>query len=144
MSANSLSKDNELYHYTGKGGLLGITKNKQLWASHILFLNDRSEFNLALEKTKDIVTKLRMGHKLKYKFGLDLQRNIPPLLDNNIEKEDAYIVSFSQGHDNLNMWKKYTDMSPGFCIAFDAAMLSDKNLKNDTIDSKGACHPHHI
>ena len=37
------SNDKILYHYTTPEGLLGILKNKELWYSHIDYLNDESE-----------------------------------------------------------------------------------------------------
>ena len=38
-----------LYHYTSRKGFLGIIKTKQIWASHIRFMNDLKEQILALE-----------------------------------------------------------------------------------------------
>jgi len=33
----------KLYHYTSTEGLLGILRNRQLWASNVLYLNDATE-----------------------------------------------------------------------------------------------------
>ena len=35
-----------LYHYTTQKGLLGILKDKCIWATHIRYLNDTSEGNI--------------------------------------------------------------------------------------------------
>ena len=35
-----------LYHYTTQHGLLGILKQKCIWATHIRYLNDTSEGNI--------------------------------------------------------------------------------------------------
>jgi len=123
----------KLYHYTSGGGLLGIAKNKEIWASHILYMNDRKEFNLAFEKTKLVYKRMRQGRKLKYKSILDLLRNLKLLADYHIddEKEDVYVISLSEKKDNLNMWKKYTDMNPGYCLSFDIKSLSE-NLQKDS------------
>jgi hypothetical protein len=39
----------ELYHYTTQAGLLGIFKSRGIWATKIQYLNDTSEFSLALQ-----------------------------------------------------------------------------------------------
>jgi hypothetical protein len=45
-----------LYHYTSMDGLVGIVTNKQIWASHVPYLNDRTEqehiWSLILEKAQ--------------------------------------------------------------------------------------------
>jgi hypothetical protein len=38
-----------LYHYTTQEGLLGIVKNREIWATHTQYLNDRLEYKHALE-----------------------------------------------------------------------------------------------
>ena len=125
------SLQKKLYHYTNKEGLLGIAEKSQIWATHILFLNDRTEFYLALDKIKSVL--IRMSKKLKYKAKIDVRRAITFYLEDDIEKEDAYIFSFSEEYDNLNMWVKYTDMTPGFCLSFDPALLSQEILKNNHV-----------
>ena len=37
-----------LYHYTGQIGLLGIIEQAELWATKIQYMNDATEFGLAL------------------------------------------------------------------------------------------------
>ena len=39
-----------LYHYTGQKGLEGILGSKSIWATHVKFLNDESEFVHGWEK----------------------------------------------------------------------------------------------
>ncbi len=38
-----------LYHYTNQRGFLGIVRDKQVWATHTQYLNDRREFSHAVE-----------------------------------------------------------------------------------------------
>ena len=37
----------KLYHYTNSEGLIGIIKDRALWATNLHFLNDAEEFNFA-------------------------------------------------------------------------------------------------
>jgi len=107
---DKLMKDIKLYHYTSGDALLEIIKTRKLWASHISFLNDSNEFKLAFEK-------------IRCKSKMELHSNIAKLLDGDEEKEDVYVFSLTEKRDNLNMWIKYTDMSPGFCLEFDEEKL---------------------
>jgi hypothetical protein len=70
-----------------------------------------------------------MGRDLPYKPNVNLQRNISKYLGDDIEKEDVYIISLSEKQDDLNMWKKYTDMSPGICVEFDVEKLYSKDIR---------------
>ncbi len=42
-----------LYHYTGQDGLLGIVEKAELWATKIQYMNDATEFGLALSMARD-------------------------------------------------------------------------------------------
>src|SRR2546430_1425649 len=47
-----------MFHYTDRAGLIGIIQSKTVWATHIRYLNDSSEYsytsNLALELAKSL------------------------------------------------------------------------------------------
>jgi len=38
-----------LYHYTSQAGLLGMIDYKQLWFTHIHYMNDSSEYGYAMK-----------------------------------------------------------------------------------------------
>jgi hypothetical protein len=42
-----------LYHYTDWGGLEGMLKTKEIWATHINYMNDEREFIHAKDYLKD-------------------------------------------------------------------------------------------
>ena len=50
-----------LYHYTSQEGLMGILSSGAIWATHVLCLNDYTEYVHALEITKTIVESRRSG-----------------------------------------------------------------------------------
>ncbi|GHT56855.1 hypothetical protein FACS1894109_07220 [Spirochaetia bacterium] len=126
-----------LYHYTSKGGFHGILKNNELWASHIRFLNDSVEFTLASKLLKERLAKKRQGG-LKYKADWKEAVDLTLLMDADetieyLKKSDVYVFSLSQNHDKLNMWSRYTDSKPGFCIGFNTDYLNSfiTNGKSD-------------
>jgi hypothetical protein len=51
---------NGLFHYTTLDGLLGILRDKCLFASDVRFLNDRSEFNYGFALFKEVFRKIKL------------------------------------------------------------------------------------
>jgi hypothetical protein len=47
-----------LYHYSTQQGLLGIIRDKEIWASHTQYLNDVREFRHALDLVKEELSAL--------------------------------------------------------------------------------------
>ena len=48
-----------LYHYTTQEGLLGIIKDKVIWATHTQYLNDQAEFSYALRLAEEEISRRR-------------------------------------------------------------------------------------
>ncbi len=112
----------KLYHYTSKTGFLGIIKNKTLWASEILFMNDSKESKipyeifeelLSLEKNSDVKEKLKKEN-VTFDFN-DFYKSF--------EGFGYYVISFSEKKDDLNQWRLYGDNASGICIEFDTSYL---------------------
>jgi hypothetical protein len=55
FSANVSPCPEVLYHYTGQAGLLSIINTAELWATKIQYMNDATEFNLALSIARQIL-----------------------------------------------------------------------------------------
>lgn len=112
----------KLYHYTSKTGFLGIIKNKTLWASEILFMNDSKESKipyeifeelLSLEKKSDVKEKLKKEN-VTFDFN-DFYKSF--------EGFGYYVISFSEKKDDLNQWRLYGDNASGMCIEFNSCYL---------------------
>lgn len=97
----------KLYHYTTKDGFRGIIKNRQLWATNLLFQNDRVEFKLAFDILSQVV-----------KDSDILKANWQELSAENFKGTTVYTVSFSEKFDILNQWDNYANSVPGYCIGF--------------------------
>ena len=115
-----------LYHYTSMSGLLGIITSATLWASHIRYLNDRTEQTHLWQTIKNLLDK-RLTRRIrlpKRKLFEDLRRAIEMLLDPSvIEGRASYISSFSANGDVLSQWLGYCPHGNGFAIGFDTACL---------------------
>ena len=112
-----------VYHYTDIGGFIGIMKNKELWASHIAFMNDRSEYIHGKELFRKKLTK-KLGD---VKDGEQtVLQNVLSSLDNEASSDsifpttgkDVFSVSFTYSRDSLEMWRGY-GKETGIAIGFD-------------------------
>ncbi len=112
-----------LYHYTSGRGLKGIIENRELWATHIYYLNDHSEY----VGTFDLVTRLlprrtvirellpSVPHLHKAVMQLHpYERGRPPSI---------FVTCFSEDRDDLSQWRGYTKPGDGYALGFDRARL---------------------
>ena len=119
-----------LHHYTTKEAFLGISQNKQLWASHIAFQNDRSEHKYAFELFQEVFRSEKKRNNNLEKFEwLENEEYIAKKSD-----AEVYTVSFSAEEDKLSQWRGYANSMPGFCISFNMRIIKDKLEKDKNND----------
>lgn len=109
-----------LYHYTSQQGLLGILDQRQIWASHIRYLNDTKEYFAGrsfIERISSVMSELNQADEETAKTVEDTLKLIDAF--------DIYVSSFSKAEegDSLNLWRAYAQNLPGFSIGFDAESL---------------------
>jgi hypothetical protein len=112
-----------LYHYTNQTGLLGIVKEKKIWATHYQYLNDTQEFLHA----KGLI---RAEIEKRYKSANSENRSVLEALrsaidgwgkDNEnwrVENRNGYVASFSEDPDSLSQWRAYGGPTSGFALGF--------------------------
>ena len=74
-----------IYHYTDAGGLLGIVKNKCLWASDVWFMNDAREALYGvdvIERALNLLTPMQGAESEVHRRAMDFTANAR-------EQEDA-------------------------------------------------------
>jgi len=110
----------ELYHYTSQQGLLGVLSTDSLWATNIHYLNDYTEFDLALNLSRNILNK-----KLSETKDKQRTKKIKCLLDNlySLIGGNVYVSSFSQKRDLLSQWRAYEGSVGGFSIGINSSNL---------------------
>lgn len=100
VSAVQDASPRHLYHYTGVGGFLGMLKTKNLWFTHINFLNDSQEYAYALEVLEEVLEEYdKVGMHIHY-----LRSTIKQLLES---VPQVYTFSFSAAEDLLSQWRAY-------------------------------------
>jgi len=123
------------FHYTSLEGIKGIVENKEMWGTHINFLNDRKEFVHLDSVLNEAISELELpfyyGNKI-YKTHEDISKDIKPW-DRGRINENNYILSFSQVADCKSQWMEYCPKYAGYALEFSEFPL----LPNDRIIHRG-------
>lgn len=115
---DQLDSDLSLYHYTDLNALISILKNRQLWLTDSMYLNDSEEMLdgasiLASTLLSDDLEPVSSGNK---KYISDAINNIK-----NRDIPAYYIASFSEQDDLLSQWRAYGM----FCIEFEPSKINN-------------------
>lgn len=134
-----------LYHYTDQKGLLGILESKSVWATHLQYLNDKSEgqiiAQLLLDELNQRVT-IGPGEPssplmtLAQLMGVSIvapEGKIPCsdaevfsqgfAISSWVTAQDVFVSSFSEQGDLLSQWRAYSGESGGYSIGFTRSYL---------------------
>jgi len=151
-----------LYHYTSEDGLLGIIEHDNIWATHVRYLNDYTEFREAFQER--FVGVLMDSFLAGLPEGLDRtarpviegvlsKRNVPQLLkgiESSGSTNETFVCSFVGGADSipqsgsnpgdrLSQWRGYSHSSQGFSLGFDRVLL-EKQIRIDNSRCKRSLH----
>jgi hypothetical protein len=99
-----------IYHYTDANALINILRNRTLWATHILHLNDPNEYTKPRETADRIAREIGLQMQAASHRGL------------------SYVVCFSRKEDDLNQFRSYADDGKGYCICFEDEVKEVLNL----------------
>ena len=126
-----------LYHYTSLEVLEKITRNGEIWASDIEFLNDSEEYVNAKAFIKhELETRVAKNEKLR-----SIVNSYVGQMYHELDHLDLYVASFSTEGDSLPQWRGYCPNGQGVAIGFlPWALTSGKmdltNGDNQSIDRK--------
>ena len=104
-----------LYHYTSMAGLLSILETGRIRASHVRYLNDRSELAAIWEA---VIKQLEMRRDSANttEESAYLCRIIELATSKQLGNE--FVASFSENGDDLSQWRSYCPGGAGFSIGF--------------------------
>lgn len=123
--------DKNLYHYTGIGTLLGIADKRELWSSHIYYMNDAQELKeayRAMERLQSPNFVFGGGNKPQFlsQFRAWMKQCVS-------QPADFFIFSLSEKQSLLSQWRSYTPHGKGVSICFSPKLVqeiaSENNLK---------------
>ena len=108
-----------LYHYTQQSGLLGIVRDKTIWATHTQYLNDRREYLHALDLVRAEIEELLITADMQ---GREILQQMKDGFS-GIETVNVCVCSFSEDRDSLSQWRAYGARTSGFAIGFPGNFL---------------------
>jgi hypothetical protein len=148
----SASADDLLYHYTSEAGLQGIIKSDRIWATHIRFLNDYTEFRRAFTETyvEALIETFRASMRKDIDQtaatiidGVLAKRNhasILKIIEDSEAKNDTFVCSFTSSMhdgfdpgDRLSQWRGYSHSSQGFSLGFDRELLEKQTAIDNPV-----------
>ena len=105
----------DVYHYTDLSALIGIVTRQQVWATHIDYLNDSTEFEhgrcLALA---EIERRSNVANSLAEKLLWEgLSRAVAQK-----RFEAAFVFCTTRARDSLNLWRGYSTRGASVAIRF--------------------------
>lgn len=116
----------KLWHYTSVQGFQGIVTSKQIFATDVRFLNDRTEFIHAraiaaqvIAETNDYGSNFFPARDYSKK-AVDLAFDTGNL---SADRLQVFVSSFSEAEDQLSQWRGYSQGSSGISLAFDLTKL---------------------
>ena len=124
-------KGEKLYHYTTAEGVRGIVENREFMATKSDFLNDKLEFQYAVEVMERLTEKYIVNEELRTRFFAKLKQEIdrlgiitPVCRDADCQEDGLsfYVVAFSKLQNNALLWAEFTDFK-GYCLEFDYMKL---------------------
>lgn len=120
-----------LYHYTDIHGLLGIIRDKKIWASRLEYMNDALEGKYLNSLLMKHLSELIVTSESKDKSdGIEVVRNMLHELTAKSDGSDVYVFSLSEKPDLLSQWRGYTPQG-GYCIGFGVNPLIEIGRIND-------------
>lgn len=116
------------YYYCSLNTFLNILKNKEIYLSDPLKMNDNLEIKWYLDKlNEEKVNNEEVGttlQRMRIRSGIDFScEEFAKRLENKGQKS-IYISCFSKTPDLLSQWRAYADDGKGVAIGFDLDMLA--------------------
>ncbi len=110
-----------IFHYTTQKGILGIMEMRQMWATQVLFMNDKNEIFLTFQLLRLHLDR-QIGKAQTPELRALLKRitSYLPLID----QSHICIASFCEAGDLLSQWRGYGAHGKGYAIGFDRDKLT--------------------
>ncbi|MFN2397803.1 MAG: hypothetical protein ABR543_04055 [Gemmatimonadaceae bacterium] len=93
--------------------MIGILQSRSLWATNIRFLNDATEFQLALDLLDELLEQKVEAASSRY------DRALYSVLKESLSEagdSEVYVASFSEDGDQLGQWRAYSPAASGYAV----------------------------
>lgn len=110
-----------LWHYTSIDAFKKIVESKQIFATEVRYLNDRSEFTHARQIADKIIAEFPSARS---KVDKAVTEAAAELVKYSFEfvtmnKPEVFVASFTAAEDQLSQWRAYSYGTAGVSLGFD-------------------------
>lgn len=116
--AFNVQNANPIWHYTTQRGFLGILHTRELWASHLSYLNDAQEFRYALDLWESALESRLQAGSLSHAMAATVAASFRAAHGPSSEA-GPYVISFSMRENDLSQWRAYSGAEVGYALGFD-------------------------
>ena len=109
-----------LCHYTSQLGLMGILKDRAMWATDAAYLNDSQEVVYAVNLARQY---FRNQTPKDLRFVMEMS-NILEQTQGLAARLPVYVASFSEEPDLLSQWRGYCPQGSGFALSVSADRMT--------------------
>jgi hypothetical protein len=117
-----------VFHYTSLRGLHGIVHEKKIWATNVLYVNDSTEVQYAIDVARKEIGQRKNSTSFELRHLEAIRVGLTSLSESEF-KSEIYISSFSLFGDQLSQWRGYCPDGNGFSIGFDFSKLGEQMKK---------------
>lgn len=139
-----------VYHYTTARGLKGILKNRTMWATHALYLNDPEERKHGIQLINDVLDLQDDMEHGNERSGLLRKRIISECRETLAEdprtsalSNAGFFLSFSKKRDDLSQFRTYSNGGAGYCVGFNYERLKNA-VKEVLYENESLMTPVHV
>jgi hypothetical protein len=129
-----------IFHYTNTSGLLGIVRQRALWATDAEYLNDSKELRHGREEVVAVLRSAasRLMHEEGAAEGSTTLSRAEVMLTaaSSLEREEhrsywgPYVACFCESGDLLSQWRAYAE-GGGWALGFDSSLLPARVIEVD-------------
>jgi hypothetical protein len=106
-----------LYHYTDVHGFKGIVESRELWATHIQYLNDTQEYHYAEDLANRVINEWYRASAEPAEHAILSRLRFYPVLSMKVRLY-VCMASFSEVGDALSQWRGYCPNGAGYSLGF--------------------------
>ena len=123
-----------LHHYTGQQGLVGIVGSGKLWATQVQYMNNSTEFGLAL----GVLQQRLAAHLLRQAKGFDRVKAYAASAEalQGLANLNIFAACFCESPDLLSQWRGYSQGSYGYAIGFRKQYITEIAQRQDFVFAK--------
>lgn len=119
-----------VFHYTSLEKLKSFLESGTLWATHIAYFNDASEFFDAIDLANNhaIVRLKNSKENRDILYATEIMNLLGSFKKDRHKVYPYYVSCFSENGDSLDLWRAYCPQEAGYSFGFDWNINKDNRI----------------